>query len=165
MVMFRRNSLAYPTKWRLCFDCTIPPPFTEGGEGIVTACPSVHPTFATPQTRFRAPAPLAQGSPWQPLPRSTLFLGLLSFVIILRPGQSAWFRRLRRPLSLYTSKLANWALASMKAFRGSTLSPISTLKVSSAFMASSMVICTITRLLGSIVVSHSCSGFISPRPL
>ena len=45
------------------------------------------------------------------------------------------------------------------------MSPIRMVNASSAFSASSMLICTITRLLGSMVVSHSCSGFISPRPL
>ena len=64
-----------------------------------------------------------------------------------------------------TSSFAYCALFSIKRRRGSTWSPIRMVKASSAFSASSMVICTITRLSGFMVVSQSCSGFISPRPL
>ena len=65
----------------------------------------------------------------------------------------------------YTSRLAYWAFVSINLRRGSTWSPIRMVKASSAFSASSMVICTITRLSGFMVVSHNWSGFISPRPL
>jgi hypothetical protein len=54
---------------------------------------------------------------------------------------------------------------SMKARRGSTLSPISVVKISSAAMASSICTRSRRRTAGSMVVSQSCSGFISPRPL
>ena len=48
---------------------------------------------------------------------------------------------------------------------GSTSSPMSVMNVSSALMASSICTRCKIRTLGSIVVSHNCSGFISPRPL
>ncbi|CFN63704.1 Uncharacterised protein [Bordetella pertussis] len=38
-------------------------------------------------------------------------------------------------------------------------------KTSSAAMASSICTRSRRRTFGSIVVSHNCSGFISPRPL
>src|SRR5699024_6121470 len=65
----------------------------------------------------------------------------------------------------HTSRYANFAFLTMNWRRGSTCSPIRMLKASSARSASSILICTITRLSGFIVVSHSWSGFISPRPL
>jgi Zn finger protein HypA/HybF involved in hydrogenase expression len=66
----------------------------------------------------------------------------------------------------YTSRFRTpSAFDSMNARRGSTSSPISLVKISSAAMPSS--ICTLSRrrALVSMVVSHSCSGFISPSPL
>ena len=53
----------------------------------------------------------------------------------------------------------------MNCRRGSTLSPMSTENTESAVAASSSCTWSTVRLLGSMVVSHSCSGFISPRPL
>jgi len=44
-------------------------------------------------------------------------------------------------------------------------SPISVVKIRSAPMASSICTLSSRRTAGSIVVSQSCSGFISPRPL
>ncbi|CFP65441.1 Uncharacterised protein [Bordetella pertussis] len=60
---------------------------------------------------------------------------------------------------------ADSACVSMNARRGSTSSPISVVKTSSAAMASSICTRSRRRTFGSIVVSHNCSGFISPRPL
>ena len=65
----------------------------------------------------------------------------------------------------HTSKFAYFAFFSMNCRLGSTCSPIRMLNASSARSASSILICTMTRLSGFIVVSHSWSGFISPRPL
>src|SRR5262249_35930731 len=72
-----------------------------------------------------------------------------------RAGRESYTSRFRTPS----------AFVSMKARRGSTSSPISLVKISSAAMPSS--ICTFSRRRAetSIVVSHSCSGFISPSPL
>ena len=53
----------------------------------------------------------------------------------------------------------------MKPRRDSTSSPMRTAKISSAAAASSRVTWSRTRWSGSIVVSHSSSAFISPRPL
>ena len=53
----------------------------------------------------------------------------------------------------------------MKSRRGSTRSPISVLKTSSVSAASRTDICSSVRVSGFMVVSHSCSGFISPSPL
>ncbi len=53
----------------------------------------------------------------------------------------------------------------MNSRRGSTLSPISIVKMRSAAEASSIVTCASVREAGSIVVSRSCSAFISPSPL
>jgi uncharacterized protein YbjT (DUF2867 family) len=70
----------------------------------------------------------------------------------------------RRPAQ--TSMLATRsALLSMKARRGSTSSPISIVKTRSASSASSSWTRRSRRTDGSIVVSQSCAGFISPRPL
>jgi hypothetical protein len=60
---------------------------------------------------------------------------------------------------------ARSALVSMKSRRGSTSSPISMVNTRSASMASSICTRSRRRTAGSMVVSHSCSGFISPRPL
>ena len=65
----------------------------------------------------------------------------------------------------HTSKFAYFAFFSINCRLGSTCSPIRMLNASSARSASSILICTMTRLSGFIVVSHSWSGFISPRPL
>ena len=65
----------------------------------------------------------------------------------------------------YTSTLAYFAFASMKARRGGTSSPISIEKISLATCASSIETCCRIRVSGSIVVSQSCSAFISPSPL
>ena len=53
----------------------------------------------------------------------------------------------------------------MKLRRGSTCSPMSTVNISSASAASSRRTWRTTRFSGFMVVSHSCSAFISPRPL
>ena len=53
----------------------------------------------------------------------------------------------------------------MNARRGSTSSPISIEKSWSAACASSTSTRISSRFAGSIVVSQSCSAFISPRPL
>jgi flavin-dependent dehydrogenase len=66
----------------------------------------------------------------------------------------------------YTSMFAaRSAFCSMNSRRGSTSSPISMVKTRSASIASSICTRNRRRTAGSIVVSHSCSGFISPRPL
>ena len=57
------------------------------------------------------------------------------------------------------------AWAWMKAFRGGTASPMSISTIWSARMASSISTWSITRVSGFMVVSQSCCGFISPRPL
>src|SRR5579875_1889481 len=59
----------------------------------------------------------------------------------------------------------NLAFSSINLRLGSTLSPISMEKSLSAAAASSMVTSTSFLVAGFIVVSQSCSGFISPRPL
>jgi hypothetical protein len=53
----------------------------------------------------------------------------------------------------------------MKSRRGSTRSPISVLKISSASAASPTDTCSRVRVSGFMVVSHSWSAFISPNPL
>ena len=75
--------------------------------------------------------------------------------------------RKTRPFAVehHTSRLAYLAFFSMNWRRGSTCSPIRMLKASSARSASSILIWTMTRLSGFMVVSHSWSGFISPKPL
>src|SRR5579875_2976012 len=66
----------------------------------------------------------------------------------------------------YTSRFATRrALSSMNCRRGSTWSPISIEKILSAWAASSTVTRTSVRRAGSIVVSRSWAGFISPSPL
>ncbi len=81
------------------------------------------------------------------------------------PSAGSRFPGGHRPPKNQTSRLAYLAFFSINCRRGSTCSPMRMLKASSARSASSMVICTITRLSGFMVVSHSWSGFISPRPL
>ena len=53
----------------------------------------------------------------------------------------------------------------MNSLRGSTFSPMRTVKVWSARTASSSSMRLRVRRSGSMVVSHSSWGFISPRPL
>jgi len=53
----------------------------------------------------------------------------------------------------------------MNSRRGSTASPIRMLKSSSALTASSTSTRLMIRFSGFMVVSQSCSGFISPSPL
>ena len=66
----------------------------------------------------------------------------------------------------YISKfLTSLAWVWMNFFRGGTSLPIKISKISSASAASRIVTLSSTRLSGFIVVSHSCSGFISPKPL
>src|SRR5687767_1670387 len=66
----------------------------------------------------------------------------------------------------YTSRFRTpSALDSMKARRGSTSSPINLVKISSAAMPSSIWTLSRRRVAGSMVVSQSCDGFISPSPL
>src|SRR5262249_35660262 len=65
----------------------------------------------------------------------------------------------------YTSMVASSAWVAMKSRRGSTWSPMSLVKISSAPTASSMVTRRRVRVSGFMVVSQSCSGFISPSPL
>ena len=65
----------------------------------------------------------------------------------------------------YRSTLAVSAFSWMNSRRGSTTSPISLVNRSSASSASLTFTCRSERALVSRVVSHSCPGFISPRPL
>src|SRR5262249_52208146 len=65
----------------------------------------------------------------------------------------------------YVSTNAYLAFSWMKSRRASTSSPIRIENIRSADAASSSVTCLKTRVSGFIVVSQSCSGFISPRPL
>lgn len=65
----------------------------------------------------------------------------------------------------YASMSAWWALRSINSRRGPTSSPISMENIWSASAAFSMVTCLSRRVSGRMVVSQSCSGFISPRPL
>ena len=65
-----------------------------------------------------------------------------------------------------TSRLATEsAFSRMKSRRGSTTSPMSLVKMSSASSSSRTWTLSSERALTSSVVSHNCSGFISPRPL
>ncbi len=68
-------------------------------------------------------------------------------------------------LLLYTSSLAYLAWLSIKSLRGATSSPISILKTRSASAALSIVTCFNVREAGFMVVFHSWSAFISPKPL
>src|SRR3989338_1497864 len=65
----------------------------------------------------------------------------------------------------YMSRFASLALLWMNDFRDETSSPIRMSKILSASCASSMLTSLSTRFWGFIVVSHSSSGFISPKPL
>lgn len=93
------------------------------------------------------------------------FLPLDSFFLSLLPMIRTPYEFATETISDQMSIRAFKALDSMKARRGSTSSPISVVKISSAAMASSIWTRNSRRALGSIVVSQSCSGFISPRPL
>src|SRR5215469_2125564 len=74
--------------------------------------------------------------------------------------------RYGRAIHFQTSRLATLrAFDWMKSRRGSTRSPIRVENVSSAESAWLILTCNSERASGSSVVSHSCSGFISPRPL
>ena len=64
-----------------------------------------------------------------------------------------------------TSTLAANALSWMNCRRGSTRSPINWSKSTLASSTSLIRTCNNERALVSSVVSHNCSGFISPRPL
>jgi hypothetical protein len=64
-----------------------------------------------------------------------------------------------------TSTLAVSALSWMNCRRGSTRSPINWSKSTLASSTSLIRTCSNDRALVSSVVSQSCSGFISPRPL
>src|SRR5882724_1733431 len=66
---------------------------------------------------------------------------------------------------LYTSTLALSELSWMNSRRGSTTSPISLVKMSSASSTSLIFTCSSDRASMSSVVSQSWLGFISPRPL
>src|SRR3990167_3060162 len=66
---------------------------------------------------------------------------------------------------IYISNLAIFACVCMNRFRGSTSSPISIVNTSSACAASAIFTILSILFCGFIVVSHSCSGFISPKPL
>src|SRR6266699_3806167 len=78
-----------------------------------------------------------------------------------------WYRAryLWKITTPYTSRFAFFAWLSINLFLGATSSPISMLKVLSASTASSIFTFNIVLLDGSIVVSQSVSGFISPRRL
>src|SRR5690606_13410666 len=83
-----------------------------------------------------------------------------------RRGPPPGGRRERRAPRGQMSRLDTLsALSSMNSRRGSTTSPIRVLKIWSAATASSIRTCSRRRVSGLTVVSHSCSGFISPRPL
>src|SRR5690606_27397199 len=67
--------------------------------------------------------------------------------------------------AVHSSNSVKSTWSRINCLRGSTLSPISVDTRRSALAASSMVTCSSVRVAGFIVVSHNCSGFISPRPL
>src|SRR5260370_36459191 len=112
-------------------------------------------------------------------------LRLLQFGVVDRLVDAAMSRRFRRPPAPapdqprqqhpeprqaggedHTSKFrTNFAFSSMNLRRGSTSSPISVSNSCDASNASSIVTLSSVRRAGSIVVSRSWSGFISPRPL
>src|SRR5262249_21729230 len=70
------------------------------------------------------------------------------------------------PASPQTSRFRTLsAFSSMDFRRGSTSSPISVEHVAAASCASSFYSGSSVRGSGSMVVSQSCAGFISPRPL
>jgi hypothetical protein len=65
----------------------------------------------------------------------------------------------------YTSIFAYLACVSINSLLGGTSSPINIENILSASAAFSMVICLSVLFSGSMVVSHNCSAFISPKPL
>ena len=67
--------------------------------------------------------------------------------------------------NFYTSIFAYLAWLSINSRRGGTSSPINIAKIRSASAALSIVTCFRERVSGFIVVLHSCSAFISPKPL
>src|ERR1700674_1224920 len=71
----------------------------------------------------------------------------------------------RQAAASHTSTFALSELSWMNSRRGSTTSPISLVKISSASSTSLTFTCSSERSLVSSVVDQSCSGFISPRPL
>lgn len=71
----------------------------------------------------------------------------------------------RKKIGGYASILAYLAFRSMNSRRGGTSSPISIENIRSASAAFSIVTWRRIRLSGFMVVSQSCSAFISPRPL
>ena len=85
-------------------------------------------------------------------PMPSRFAGLSHFVRQLAPCRQA-------------SILAYFACFSMNSLLGGTSSPISIEKIWSASAALSMFTWRSVRVSGFIVVDHSCSAFISPRPL
>lgn len=94
------------------------------------------------------------------LPGKTVRGALLQVFQTSFPGFIRLFAR-----RFYASMLAYVAFCSINWRLGSTSSPISIEKISSASAAFSIVTCFKRRVSGFIVVSQSCSGFISPRPL
>ena len=68
-------------------------------------------------------------------------------------------------ITSYASIFAYFAFFSINSRLGGTSSPMSILKMRSASAALSIVTCRRVLELGFIVVSQSCSAFISPRPL
>src|SRR5437588_4194353 len=69
-------------------------------------------------------------------------------------------------MTYYTSRFfTSSAFSSIKRRRLSTSSPISVEKITSLSVASSSLTWSSVRLSGFMVVSASCSAFISPRPL
>src|SRR6185312_15550123 len=101
--------------------------------------------------------------------RRSRWLGLGQAALLLsatlRERNGRFRRRRERRKAAHTSTLAVSALSWMKSRRGSTSSPISFVKMSSASSTSFTFTCSSERTLVSSVVSQSCPGFISPRPL
>src|SRR5262249_35763817 len=81
---------------------------------------------------------------------------------VLGQFPSSASRRHSNQISRFTTSSA---LSSMNLRRASTFSPISVVKISSAATASSSFTCNRVRVSAFIVVSQSCSAFISPSPL
>lgn len=78
-----------------------------------------------------------------------------------RPGVGMEYRSIKNQASMR----AYFAWLSMNSRRGCTSSPMSMEKMRSASAALSMVTFFSVRVSGFIVVSQSCSSFISPKPL
>src|SRR6266849_7153267 len=76
--------------------------------------------------------------------------------------QPSWYSMLERQMSRFTTSRA---LSSINLRRASTFSPIRVVKISSAATASSSFTWSKVRVSAFMVVSQSCSAFISPRPL